>query len=328
MTCPNCDHENPVESNFCGQCGASLRDQPETPDDSGPKQLAGGRYEVQRFLGEGGRKRVYLAHDTMLDRDVAIGIVKTSGLDEDARVRVTREAQSMARLGDHPHVVTVHDIGEENGDPYIVSQFMAGGSLDDLIEKQPEKRLDIETALQIADGVTKALEYAHERGVVHRDLKPANVFLTEDGTAKLGDFGLAFSMERSRVTQTGMIVGTVSYMAPEQALGQHPDAKSDLYSLGALLYEMATGRPPFVGDDVVSVISQHQRAEPVKPSWHADDLPPELEQLIMHLLEKRPADRPTATEAIQRLAQIEPLPADHPGAKAQAAANRMESLAE
>src|SRR3954453_10802069 len=327
MTCPNCDHENPVESNFCGQGGAPLRDQPKTPDESAPKQLAGGRYEVQRFLGEGGRKRVYLAHDTMLDRDVAIGIVKTSGLDEDARVRVTREAQSMARLGDHPHVVTVHDIGEEDGDPYIVSQFMAGGSLDDLIKKQPDGRLDIATALHVAQGVTRALEYAHERGVVHRDLKPANVFLTEDGTAKLGDFGLAFSMERSRVTQTGMIVGTVSYMAPEQALGQPPDAKSDVYSLGALLYEMATGRPPFQGDDLVSVISQHQRAEPVRPSWHAPDVPPELEELIMDLLEKRPDQRPSATETYQRLSAIRPADPTK-DKRARAGEEGVESLAE
>ncbi|MEA2411478.1 MAG: eukaryotic-like serine/threonine-protein kinase, partial [Thermoleophilaceae bacterium] len=335
MICPNCGHENPADSNFCGHCGAPLPriapaadKPPPRPAEEAPKRLGGGRYVVERFLGEGGRKRVYLAHDTMLDRDVAVGIVKTSGLDEDARMRVTREAQSMARLGDHPHVVTVHDIGEEGGDPYIVSQFMAGGSLADLIDSQPDRRLDVETTLEIAGGVTKALEYAHERGVVHRDLKPANVFLTEDGTAKLGDFGLAFSVERSRVTQTGMILGTVTYMAPEQALGQHPDAGSDLYSLGALLYEMATGRPPFVGDNVVSVISQHQRAEPVKPSWHAPDIPPALEELVMGLLEKRPADRPTATETKERLGKIEPLPADHPAARAQEAANRMESLAE
>src|SRR3954471_11321169 len=335
-SCPNCGHENPAGSNFCGNCGTKLAraDQPqaatasaaETQPPEAPKELAGGRYSIDRYLGEGGRKRVYVAHDTVLDRDVAIGIVKTSGLDPEARARVIREAQSMARLGDHPHVVTVHDIGEEDGDPYIVSQFMAGGSLDEMLESSPGRRLDLEAALSIASGVTKALEYAHERGVVHRDLKPANVFLTDDGTAKLGDFGLAFSMDRSRVTQTGMIVGTVSYMAPEQALGQHPDAKSDLYSLGALLYEMATGRPPFVGDDVVSVISQHQRAEPVKPGWHADDIPPALEELVMQLLEKRPQGRPSATEATARLATIKPLPEDHPAAEAQAAANRMESL--
>ncbi|HEY0633310.1 MAG TPA: protein kinase [Thermoleophilaceae bacterium] len=338
MSCPTCGHDNPAESNFCGQCGAKLprdtaapvagaRSGADSPPPEAPKELSGGRYLISRYLGEGGRKRVYLAHDTLLDRDVAVGIVKTSGLDEEARERVIREAQSMARLGDHPHVVTVHDIGEEDGDPYIVSQFMAGGSLDELLDQASDRRLDLETTLSIADGITQALEYAHERGVVHRDLKPANVFLTENGVAKLGDFGLAFSMDRRRLTQTGVIVGTASYMAPEQALGQHPDAMSDLYSLGALLYEMVTGRPPFVGDDIVSVISQHQRAEPVKPSWHAVDVPPELEELIMQLLEKRPQERPSAADTRARLGEVKPLPRDH-AAREQDELNRMDSLAE
>jgi class 3 adenylate cyclase/tetratricopeptide (TPR) repeat protein len=339
MSCPNCGHENPAEQNFCGNCGTKLPREAEQPQPTGqngggespppeaPKELAGGRYKIDRYLGEGGRKRVYLAHDTVLDRDVAIGIVKTGGLDPEARARVIREAQSMARLGDHPHVVTVHDIGEDDGDPYIVSQFMAGGALDTLLARSPSRRCELETTLRIADGITQALEYAHARGVIHRDLKPANVFLTEDGVAKLGDFGLAFSMDRRRITQAGLIVGTASYMAPEQALGQHPDAMSDLYSLGAVMYEMVTGRPPFVGDDIVSVISQHQRAEPVRPSWHADDVPHELEELIMQLLEKRPDQRPSAPEIRERLRRIEALPPDQVQ-RAQDDLNRMESLAE
>jgi eukaryotic-like serine/threonine-protein kinase len=336
MSCPSCGHENPPDAKFCGQCGTALPQEAPAasgngnghgPEPSAPTRLAGGRYIVQRHLGEGGRKRVYLAHDTLLDRDVAVAMVKTSGLDEDGRTRVRREAQSMARLGDHPNVVTVHDIGEEDGEPYIVSQYMAGGALDALLENAPERRLDLPTTLRIADGVTGALQHAHDQGVVHRDLKPANVFLTEDGTAKLGDFGLAFSMDRSRVTQTGMIVGTVSYMAPEQALGKRPDAISDLYSLGAMLYEMATGRPPFLGDDVVSVISQHQRAEPVAPSWHAPDVPPELEELILQLLEKRPDARPTAAETRERLAKVRPAKKNDGKARAGEDANRMESLA-
>src|SRR5581483_9405278 len=216
---------------------------------------------------------------------------------------------------------------EEGGDPYIVSQFMAGGALDGLLAQAPGRRLDLETTLKVADGITQALEYAHARGGVHRDLKPANVFLTEDGVAKLGDFGLAFSLDRRRITQAGLIVGTASYMAPEQALGQHPDAMSDLYSLGAVMYEMVTGRPPFVGDDIVSVISQHQRAEPVRPSWHADDVPHELEELIMQLLEKRPDGRPAASEIRERLRTVEALPRDQV-ARAQEDLNRMESLAE
>src|SRR3954447_12485666 len=164
MSCPTCGHENPAESNFCANCGTRLASNqapqaPKPPEQQCPTHVGNGRYTIERFLGEGGRKRVYLAHDTMLDRDVAVGVVKTSGLTEDARTRVTREAQSMARLGDHPHVVTVHDIGEEDGDPYIVSQYMAGGSLDEQIKKQPEGCLDIATTLRVAEGVSKALEY-------------------------------------------------------------------------------------------------------------------------------------------------------------------------
>src|SRR3954470_12354692 len=263
----------------------------------------------------------------MLDRDVAIGLVKLAGRDGGGRLCVLCEAQSMARLGDHPHVVTVHDIGQDDGEPYIVSQFMAGGALDQLLESAPGRRLDTHVLLNIANGIALALEHAHAHGIVHRDLKPANVFLSETGMAKLGDFGLAFSGESRRVTQAGMIVGTVSYMAPEQALGQHPDAKSDVYSLGALLYEMATGRPPFQGDDLVSVISQHQRAEPVRPSWHAPDIPPDLEELIMDLLEKRPDKRPSATEAYGRLSAIRPAEPTK-DKRARAGEEGVESLAE
>src|SRR5688500_11997936 len=163
---------------------------------------------MHSFAGEGGRKRVYRAHDGSLDRDVAVGMVKTAGLDERGRVRVRREAQAMARLGDHPHIVTVHDIGEENGDPYIVSQYMAGGALADVLDDAPDRRLDLETIVNVGTSVCRALEHAHSHSIVHRDLKPANVWLTADGTAKLGDFGLAFSLDQARVTRAGAIVGT------------------------------------------------------------------------------------------------------------------------
>ena len=230
--------------------------------------FASGRYAVQRPLGEGSKKRVYLAHDTRLDRDVALAVIRMEGLDEAARARVRRETQSMARLGDHPHIVTVHDIGEEDGRPYIVSQLMAGGDVAALLGAAPEHRLPVERALAIAEQVCAALEHAHGHGIVHRDVKPSNVWLTRDGTAKLGDFGLAASLDRTRITMPGTLLGTAAYLPPEQALGRAADARSDLYALGAMLYEMLTGRPPFLGDDAVAVVSQHLSVPPVAPSWH------------------------------------------------------------
>src|SRR5437867_4049839 len=184
-----------------------------------PATFCDGRYEVKRFLGEGGKKRVYLAHDTKLDRDVAFALIKTEGLDEEGLLRIKREAQAMGRLGDHPHIVSVYDIGDEGGQPYLVSQLMQGGDVEGLIEKAEDHRLPLEVALKIADQVCQALDYAHGKGIVHRDLKPGNVWLTSEGVAKLGDFGLALSLDRSRLTQAGMMVGTVQYMPPEQAMG-------------------------------------------------------------------------------------------------------------
>src|SRR5207247_2151788 len=145
--------------------------------------------------------------------------------------------------------------------------------------------------------------------IAHRDLKPGNVWLTIDGTAKLGDFGLAVALDRSRLTQPGLMVGTVHYMPPEQALGGEVTPRADLYSLGAMLYEMATGRPPFVGDESVAIITQHLNTPPVAPSWHAPDLAPGLEALVLQLLEKDPARRPaSASEVRQVLERITPHP--------------------
>ena len=151
----------------------------------------------------------------------------------------------------------------------------------------------------------RGLEFAHSKGIVHRDLKPGNVWLTSDGTAKIGDFGLAVATDRSRLTQEGMMVGTVSYMPPEQAMGGEVTAQADLYSLGAMLYEMVTGRPPFVGDDSVAIIGQHLNTPPVAPTWHNPDVPPALETLVLRLLEKDPTGRPTsATEVLHALDAI------------------------
>ena len=275
-----------------------------------PGSFGNGRYEVQRFLGEGGKKRVYLALDTLLDREVAFALIKTEGLDDVARARITREAQAMGRLGNHPHIVTVFDLGEENGQPYMVTELMAGGDVESLIDKSPERRLTAARSVSIAQEVCRGLEYAHSRGVVHRDLKPGNVWLTGDGLAKIGDLGLAVVLDRSRLTQTAMIVGTVSYMPPEQAMGGEVSPQSDLYSLGAMLYEMVTGRPPFVGDDSMAVIGQHINTPPVAPTWHNPQCPRRLEALILRLLAKDPKDRPeSAAAALTALEVIDTTPA-------------------
>jgi serine/threonine protein kinase len=304
--CASCGRRNPPGQRFCDGCGSPLAETPrrsrtptEQPSLALPHSLAGGRYRVERFLGEGGRKRVYLARDERLAREVAIAVVKTEGLDEVGLARVRREAQAMGRLGDHPHIVTIHDVGEEDSQPYIVSQYMAGGDVAGLLAAAPDGRLSIEEAARIGEHVCLALEHAHERGIVHRDIKAANVWLTEDGTAKLGDFGLAMATDRSRVTAEGMMLGTVAYMPPEQALGRPAAARSDLYSLGALLYEIVAARPPFVGDDAVAVISQHINTVPVTPSWHNGDVPQQLDELILDLLEKVPDDRPPSAAAVR-----------------------------
>jgi tetratricopeptide (TPR) repeat protein len=270
-----------------------------------PASFANGRYSVTRFLGEGGKKRVYLAHDAQLDRDVAFALIKTEGLDEAARQRITREAQAMGRLGSHPHIVTVYDIGEEDGQPYLVLPVLPGGDVEGVIEDAEDHKLPIEQAVKIATETCLGLEFSHSKGIIHRDLKPGNVWLAEDGRAMIGDFGLAVAVDRSRLTQAGMMVGTVNYMPPEQAMGGEISPRSDLYSLGAMLYEMVCGRPPFVGDESVAIIGQHLNTPPVAPTWHRPDCPPALEALILRLLEKDPEKRPaSATEVREALEAV------------------------
>lgn len=270
-----------------------------------PTSFAGGRYIVRRKLGQGGQKQVYLARDDRLDRDVVIALLKTDQLAADSVPRLIREAQAMARLGSHPNIVTVYDIGDEEGRPFIVSQYVEGGSVADLLKSADKHRLPFEQVLRIASQICHALVHCHSRGIIHRDLKPGNVWLTQDGTAKLGDFGLAVSADFSRITLEGALVGTVVYMAPELMLGHQAEPRSDLYSLGVLLYELVTGRPPFLGDQFVAIISQHINSPPVAPSWHNPNVPQALETLILRLLAKTPQERPeNAAEVAKALAAI------------------------
>jgi tetratricopeptide (TPR) repeat protein len=306
--CAQCGHVNPQDFQFCLQCGHSLAEPVTAAAESSsePASFANGRYQVKKFLGEGGKKKVYLVHDTLLDRDVAFALIKTEKLDDATRGRVSREARAMGRLGDHPNIVAIYDTGEHEEQPYIVIPVMPGGDVEGLIEKAPEHRLPIEQAVGIAKAVCRGLQYAHGKGIIHRDIKPGNVWLSTDGTVKIGDFGLALAVDLPRLTHEGMMVGTYYYMPPEQAMAGEVTPRADLYSMGAMLYEMVTGRPPFTGDDAVAIIGQHINTPPVSPNWHRPELSPALAALILRLLEKDPQKRPaSATEVLKAIEAIE-----------------------
>src|SRR3990170_584720 len=253
------------------------------------------RYRVEAKLGEGGMGVIYRAHDTLLNRPVAIKSLVPALAGEEGIKRLLREAQAAAQLT-HPNIVSVHDVIDDGAQRLIVMEYVEGRPLSDLIP------LEVPRALDLAVQVCRALEYAHSQRVIHRDIKPENIMVTSGNVAKVADFGLARSEGRSRLTQSGLIVGTVAYMAPEQVLGGTVDGRSDLYSLGCVLYEVLTGRRPFEGEDPFTVLSQHLNVMPVAPRWHNGAIPATLDATIMRLLAKDPDNRyPLAAAVIEAL---------------------------
>lgn len=250
------------------------------------------RYRIDAELGRGGMGMVYHAHDTRLDRAVAIKVLSEAGLGAEGHARLLREAQAVAKL-DHPHIIPVHDVGEIDGAPFIVMQLVKGKSLREI------GPLPVERIITLASQLCDALGHAHQRSIVHRDVKPENIVVTSEGVVKLMDFGLARSQSVSRLTQEGTLLGTVSYLAPEQILSEVFDGRADLYALGVILYELTTGRLPFTGEDVLNIISQHLHSPVERPRAYRGDLPPALDDLIVRLLSKRPEDRPGSAEEVQ-----------------------------
>jgi serine/threonine-protein kinase len=258
-------------------------------------RLVGGRYELGGVLGRGGMAEVHMGRDVRLGRNVAVKTLRADlASDPTFQARFRREAQSAASLN-HPAIVAVYDTGEDllNGTPlpYIVMEYVDGTTLRELL--QSGRRLLPERALEIVAGVLQALEYSHRNGIIHRDIKPGNVMLTRSGHVKVMDFGIARAVADvgATMTATAAVIGTAQYLSPEQAKGEHVDARSDIYSTGCLLYELLVGRPPFVGDSPVSVAYQHVREDPLPPSQFDPEVPPEIDAIVLKALAKNPENR-------------------------------------
>jgi tRNA A-37 threonylcarbamoyl transferase component Bud32 len=261
-------------------------------------RLLSNRYRVEAFLGQGGMARVHRGTDLVLDRTIAVKILaEHMARDPQAVRRFRREAQAAAGLS-HPGIVGVYDTGSDGDVQYIVMEFVTGQTLADVLRER--ESLDPEQAVGIASAVASALAHAHRKGIVHRDIKPANVMITAPGEVKVMDFGIARAVDSETLTQTAAILGTATYFAPEQARGEPVDSRSDIYALGVVLYEMLTGRPPFVADSPVAVASMHVREEPTPPSRLHPAIGPGLEAVVLRAMAKDRGSRYQTAEDLVR----------------------------
>lgn len=254
----------------------------------GTKVVLAGRYRLDRLVGRGGMAEVWAARDLVLERDVAVKLLSSRfSDDEQFQQRFRREAQHAASLN-HPNIVGVYDTGDHEGLPFIVMELVRGRSLQQM---QETGGLTEERALEVCADVCSALGYAHQRGLVHRDVKPGNILVASDGTVKVTDFGIARAVDSQTVTQTAAVLGTAAYLSPEQAQGAPVDARSDIYSLGIVLYELLTKRQPFQGDSAVGVAYQHVQENPIPPRELDPTISPVAEAIAIKALAKNPSNR-------------------------------------
>jgi serine/threonine protein kinase len=260
-------------------------------------QIVKERYEILEILGEGGMAFVYKARDMQLERFVAIKTLKPNYVNQETFVdRFKREAKTAANLN-HPNIVQIFDWGIEE-EPYFVMEYIEGNTLTSIIAKN--RTISLSDILFIGAQVSSGLHAAHQKGLVHRDIKPGNIMITPDGKVKVTDFGIvSLQNEESDITKTGSILGTASYISPEQAQGKPVSIESDLYSLGTVLYELITGRAPFSGDSPISTATKHLTEKPEKPSLYRRDLPKGVENAILRLLEKASYDRFKSAEDLR-----------------------------
>jgi eukaryotic-like serine/threonine-protein kinase len=274
-----------------------------------PSPVGNGRYEFARPIGEGRHKRVYVAIDRHVGREVCLALIKAQAFDDLGEARVWREFEAIAQVSGHANTVAFYDSGEDSyGRPYLVTEHAGGGDLSEQIAGARARPIALDEVLRIAAKVASALDHVHACGIVHRDVKPENLWITSDGAIKLGDFGLSLARGECQPGAGESIEGTAAYIAPEQARGAPADERSDLYSLGAMLYELLCAQPPFAADDADAAVMAHLCSLPDAPSMRRADVPPALDALVLSLLEKAPANRPqTASHVIDALAAIRPL---------------------
>ena len=261
------------------------------------------RYELEELIGGGGMADVYRAKDRLLNRPVAVKILHEAfKQDKEFIDKFQREAQAAARLS-HPNIVNIYDVGVADGDHYIVMEYVPGRTLKDRIRQ--EGHLSVSESLRVAREIAEALAHAHANNLVHCDIKPHNILMMADGHAKVADFGIARDVTESTMTYSGNVIGSVHYFSPEQAKGTMITPKSDVYSLGVVLYEMLTGKLPFTGENPVSIAVKHLQEEPVPVRQIDPAIPPVVEAIVSKAMSKDPAMRPTSAELVQDISQAE-----------------------
>jgi serine/threonine-protein kinase len=304
IECPACRTSLPDQSRFCSTCGHSLSsvavtDPPPSPAAARPRpselerrlvEALAGRYRIKKLLGQGGMGAVFLADDLELDRQVAIKVLaNTAGTDASFVERFRREARTAARL-DHPHIIPIYGVESAGDLHYFVMRYVPGRSLEDVLADQP--RLEIEAARRILIQAARALSHAHRHQIVHRDVKPANIMLDGDDRVVLTDFGISKAVRATtNLTSTGAIIGTPTYMAPEQARGLAIDGRTDQYALGVVGFEMLAGAPPFESGDVFALLLKHMEEAPTRLRSVRPEVPPEIEAAITRALAKVPEER-------------------------------------